>query len=98
MPETSFSTHHAGASVTCAGGAVIVHLSTLPSTEVHVIEDAGLPLAVFIQKDAGIMNGHDDGLTQVWVDWETACEVARVVDRRREQADHESHPSALRAL
>ena len=48
--------------------------------------------------DAGLLNGVEQGMTRVTLDWETACEVGDEVERRREQMSVEAHPAGLRTL
>ena len=98
MPETSFSTRHAGASIVCAGGVNTVHLFKTGTTTVYAVDFEGQPMNVAIECEAKDRNAHDEGLTLIYLDWETACEIARLVDRRNEQVDVERHPAALKLV
>jgi hypothetical protein len=95
MPDTSFSTRHAGAAYTYTSNCSLLHLFNHPNTEVVVLEDKDQPCAVSVTKYETNDFGYTADLTKVYVDWPTACEIAQVVSRRLEASYVESHPSAL---
>ena len=98
MSETSFSTRHSGASITSTGGLNMVHLFDLPGTEVEVVDTRDVPVAVKVIKCYSSPTSRDEGTTILFVDWATAREIAKVVERRLEIIEIEGHPAGLRAL
>ena len=98
MSETSFSTRHSGASITSTGGLNMVHLFELADTKVEMVDTNDVPVAVKVIKSYGWGSGSDEGTTILFVDWATAREIAKVVERRLEIIEIEGHPAGLRAL
>jgi hypothetical protein len=87
----TFTTRHPGASTTCTGGLTMVHLfSTIPS-EVEICDTERGSAAVKVIKTAGDPRNPYTYATVVYLDWETAKQIAELVTHRLEQADSEDH-------
>jgi hypothetical protein len=95
MSETSFTTRHYGGNVVCTKDATIVHLFDHVASTIDVCEGPSGPEAVKVVKDATTVGAHEAGLTMVYLDWRTACEIAEAVSRRLEQAEHEPYVCPL---
>ena len=96
MAETSFTTRHSGASVTCTGDLTMIHLYFHIPSQLEVCEAQKGPIAVKVTKDAALGSFHNTGMTVVYLDWETAKQVAELVSHRLGQSDHEDHDNILR--
>ena len=95
MAETSFTTRHSGASVNCIGDLTMIHLYSHIPSQLEVCEAEKGPIAVKVTKDAALGSFHNNGMTVVYLDWETAKQVAELVSHRLEQSDAEDHDNAL---
>ena len=95
MAEMSFTTRHSGASVTCIGDLTMIHLYFHVPSQLEVCEAEKGPIAVKVTKDAALGSFHNNGMTVVYLDWETAKQVAELVSHRLEQSDAEDHDNAL---
>ena len=98
MAISSYSFSHKGAALVIASDVCMVRVigTILPTLAFE--EDGTNSPDLNIQVDAGLLNGVEQGMTRVTLDWETACEVAYEVERRREQMSHEAHSAGLRTL
>ena len=70
MAISSFSWQHKGASVTCVSDAVIVTLCPPGDADIRIVEDDSVPSWLYVTVDAGLLNGVDQGMTRVMLDWE----------------------------
>ena len=98
MAESTFSTRHYGASVCCTGTVTMVHFFGYFPSEVSVVESEEGPVCVKVTKDSLDSPKPSDGMTVVYIDWPTACEVAELVARRLEQAEVEDHDDTLKLV
>ena len=63
-----------------------------------VVEVTGSPdvlCRVVLKVDAGVLNGVNQGFTQVNIDFDIAREIADAVDHELEHRDRAVHPTAL---
>ena len=98
MPDTSYTTRHAGMTLTSTSGVTVLHLWNQGEPDVIAVDDIDGPVAVCVTVDAGRVNGHDEGLTKVYLPWKIACELETVVSRRRERYDYERHTNSLHLI
>ena len=95
MAEMSFTTRHSGASVTCIGDLTMIHLYFHVPSQLEVCEAEKGPIAIKVTKDATLGSFHNNGMTVVYLDWETAKQVAELVSHHLGQSDAEDHDNAL---
>jgi L-arabinose isomerase len=98
MAETSFTTRHSGASVTCAGGLTMIHLFSNVPSEIKIVDSERGPVLVKVAKYAERNLPYSTDATVVYLDWETAKQVAELVSHHLEQADHEDPTDILRLV
>ena len=98
MAISSYSFSHKGVALVVASDCCMVRVIGTVLPELSFDEDESNNPDLTIVVDAGVLNGVAQGLTRVTLDWETACEVAHEVERRREQMSVEAHPAGLRSL
>jgi hypothetical protein len=94
MPDTSFTTRHAGVSFMSSSNLNILTLNDEVESDIEITETPDGEWELVIRKDGSILNGHDNGLTVIRLDWVTALDVAKAVDRRREQYEQERQDHA----
>jgi hypothetical protein len=95
VAETSFTTRHSGVTVTCTGDLTMIHLYSHVPSQLEVCEAEKGPIAIKVTKDAALGSFHNNGMTVVYLDWETAKQIAELVSHRLEQSEHRDHVEPL---